>query len=154
MVPEVGNILEGRVTAITKFGAFVELPGKRSGLVHISEVSDAFVRDVNDFLKVHDTVRVKVISVDEKGKIALSIKQATPESEREVPVSKGGKIRENLAEKSEKTEERPAMRENVSTKLLPASFEDKLSRFLKDSDARLLDLKRNTESKRGGRGVR
>ena len=154
MVPEVGNILEGRVTAITKFGAFVELPGKRSGLVHISEVSDAFVRDVNDFLKVHDTVRVKVISVDEKGKIALSIKQATPESAREVPASKGGKIRENLAEKSEKTEERPAVRENVSTKPLPASFEDKLSRFLKDSDARLLDLKRNTESKRGGRGVR
>lgn len=154
MVPEVGSILEGRVTAITKFGAFVELPGKRSGLVHISEVSDAYVRDVNDFLKVHDTVRVKVISVDEKGKIALSIKQATPESAREVPVSKGGKIRENLAEKSEKTEERPAVRENVSTKSLPASFEDKLSRFLKDSDARLLDLKRNTESKRGGRGVR
>ena len=83
MVPEVGSILEGRVTTITKFGAFVELPGKRSGLVHISEVSDAFVRDVNDFLKVHDTVQVKVISVDEKGKIALSIKQAAPESERE-----------------------------------------------------------------------
>ncbi len=154
MVPEVGSILEGRVTAITKFGAFVELPGKRSGLVHISEVSDAFVRDVNDFLKVHDTVQVKVISVDEKGKIALSIKQATPESEWEVPVSKGGKSREKLPEKSEKTEERPAARESTPAKPLPASFEDKLSRFLKDSDARLLDLKRNTESKRGGRGVR
>lgn len=154
MVPEVGSILEGRVTAITKFGAFVELPGKRSGLVHISEVSDAFVRDVNDFLKVHDTVQVKVISVDEKGKIALSIKQAAPESERESSVSKAGNSRGKSVEKSEKAEERPAVRESAPTKPLPASFEDKLSRFLKDSDARLLDLKRNTESKRGGRGVR
>ena len=154
MVPEVGSILEGRVTTITKFGAFVELPGKRSGLVHISEVSDAFVRDVNDFLKVHDTVQVKVISVDEKGKIALSIKQAAPESEREPSASKAGNSRGKLTEKSEKAEERPAVRESAPTKPLPASFEDKLSRFLKDSDARLLDLKRNTESKRGGRGVR
>ncbi len=138
MVPEVGSIVEGRVTAITKFGAFVELPGKRSGLVHISEVSDSFVRDVNDFLKVQDVVRVKVLSVDEKGKIALSMKQAAE------PV-----------EKEEKTaSKKPTVRESAPVKTLPASFEDKLSRFLKDSDARLLDLKRNTESKRGGRGVR
>ncbi len=138
MVPEVGSIVEGRVTAITKFGAFVELPGKRSGLVHISEVSDSFVRDVNDFLKVQDVVRVKVLSVDEKGKIALSMKQAAE------PV-----------EKEEKTaSKKPTVRGSAPAKPLPASFEDKLSRFLKDSDARLLDLKRNTESKRGGRGVR
>ncbi len=138
MVPEVGSIVEGRVTVITKFGAFVELPGKRSGLVHISEVSDSFVRDVNDFLKVQDVVRVKVLSVDEKGKIALSMKQAAePVEKEEKPASK-----------------KPTVRENAPVKTLPASFEDKLSRFLKDSDARLLDLKRNTESKRGGRGVR
>ncbi len=144
MVPEVGSIVEGRVTAITKFGAFVSLPGKRSGLVHISEVSDAFVRDVNDFLKVQDVVRVKVLSVDEKGKIALSIKQAAPEA----------KPQEKSSEKDERTEERPIARASAPQKPLPPSFEDKLSRFLKDSDARLLDLKRNTESKRGGRGVR
>lgn len=144
MVPEVGSIVEGRVTAITKFGAFVSLPGKRSGLVHISEVSDAFVRDVNDFLKVQDVVRVKVLSVDEKGKIALSIKQAAPEA----------KPQEKSSEKDERTEERPTVRASAPAKALPPSFEDKLSRFLKDSDARLLDLKRNTESKRGGRGVR
>ncbi len=144
MVPEVGSIVEGRVTAITKFGAFVSLPGKRSGLVHISEVSDAFVRDVNDFLKVQDVVRVKVLSVDEKGKIALSIKQAAPEA----------KPQEKSSEQDERTEERPNARASAPAKPLPPSFEDKLSRFLKDSDARLLDLKRNTESKRGGRGVR
>lgn len=144
MVPEVGSIVEGRVTAITKFGAFVSLPGKRSGLVHISEVSDAFVRDVNDFLKVQDVVRVKVLSVDEKGKIALSIKQAAPEA----------KPQEKSNEKDERAEERPVVRASAPAKPLPPSFEDKLSRFLKDSDARLLDLKRNAESKRGGRGVR
>ena len=155
MVPEVGSIVEGRVTAITKFGAFVELPGKRSGLVHISEVSAAFVRDVNDFLKVQDVVRVKILSVDEKGKIALSIKQATPETEREEHRHPSEKVREKSTERNERAEDRVrAARVSVAEKPLPASFEDKLSRFLKDSDARLLDLKRNTESKRGGRGIR
>lgn len=73
---EIGSIVEGTVTGIAKFGAFVELPDKKVGLVHISEVSSEYVNDVNDYLKVHDTVKVKVISVDAKGKIALSIKQA------------------------------------------------------------------------------
>ena len=72
---EVGNILEGVVTGITKFGAFVELPGGKVGLVHISEVADVYVKDVNDFLKEKDKVKVKVLSVDEQGKIGLSIKQ-------------------------------------------------------------------------------
>ena len=72
---EVGNILEGVVTGITKFGAFVELPGGKVGLVHISEVADVYVKDVNDFLKEKDKVKVKVLSVDDHGKIGLSIKQ-------------------------------------------------------------------------------
>ena len=66
---EVGNILEGVVTGITKFGAFVELPGGKVGLVHISEVADVYVKDVNDFLKEKDKVKVKVLSVDDHGKI-------------------------------------------------------------------------------------
>ena len=65
----VGIILDGVVTGITKFGAFVELPGGKTGLVHISEVADAYVKDVNDYLKDKDKVKVKVISIDEKGKI-------------------------------------------------------------------------------------
>ena len=71
-----GQILEGTVTGITKFGAFVELSTGETGLVHISEVADSYVNDVNEFLKVKDTVKVKVINVDDKGKVGLSIRQA------------------------------------------------------------------------------
>ncbi|WP_415948814.1 S1 domain-containing RNA-binding protein [Megamonas funiformis] len=135
---EVGNILEGVVTGITKFGAFVELPGGKVGLVHISEVADVYVKDVNDFLKEKDKVKVKVLSVDDHGKIGLSIKQ--------------------LQEKKvEEQNTRPAPRKQFNNDFRKhnnsgASFEDKLSKFLKDSDEKLTDLRRKTDSKRGGRG--
>jgi len=105
-----GQILEGVVTGITKFGAFVELPGGVTGLVHISEVSDTYVKDVNDFLKDKDKVKVKVINIDEKGKIGLSIRQAKP---------------------------KPSI-----------SFEEKLTKFIKDSDERIASLNKNINSKR------
>jgi len=121
--------VEGVITGITKFGAFVELPNGSTGLVHISEVDDEYVKDINDFYKKSDKVSVKVLSVENNGKIGLSIKQAkesyTPNNKKEKRRSESGK---------------------------KASFEDKMDRFLKESDERLLDLKRNTESKRGGRG--
>ncbi len=75
---ENGTILEGKVTGITKFGAFVSLPGGRSGLVHISEVAYSYVNDVNEFLKVGDDVKVKVINIDDNNRINLSIKQTLP----------------------------------------------------------------------------
>ncbi|WP_273062758.1 S1 domain-containing RNA-binding protein [Colibacter massiliensis] len=127
MAIETGNVLEGIVTGITKFGAFVELPEKKVGLVHISEVANEYVKDVHDFLEVGEKVSVKVLSVDDTGKVGLSIKQ------------------------SQENESKKELRRRAG---MPASFEDQLSRFLKDSEARLSDLKRNTESKRGGRGAR
>ncbi len=130
---QVGSVVEGVVTGITNFGAFVELPGGKVGLIHISEVADVYVRDVKDFLKEKDKVKVKVLSVDERGKIGLSIKQLQEPSMRKPPANEG---------------RRPGRF------MPPASFEDKLNKFLKDSDERLTDLKRNTESKRGGRGAR
>lgn len=123
MAIEVGSIVEGVVTGITSFGAFVELPGGVTGLVHISEVADTYVKDVKDYLKERDKVKVKVINIDDKGKIGLSIKQLNPNPQRE----------------------RHSRVPNIS-------FEDKLSKFLKESDERQQDLKRNTEAKRGGRG--
>jgi len=105
-----GQIVEGTVTGITKFGAFVELPGGVTGLVHISEVADSYVKDVNDFLKEQDKVRVKVINIDTNGKIGLSIRQA--------------KVKPDI------------------------SFEEKLNRFLKDSDERIASLNKNINSKR------
>src|SRR6478672_2443657 len=81
---EVGSKLQGKVTGITNFGAFVELPEGSTGLVHISEVADNYVKDINDHLKVGDMVEVKVINVEKDGKIGLSIKKAKdrPESQQ------------------------------------------------------------------------
>ncbi|HNY69097.1 MAG TPA: S1 RNA-binding domain-containing protein [Bacillota bacterium] len=123
---EVGSVLEGRVTGITRFGAFIDIGEGRTGLVHISEIADAFVHDVNDYLKQNDVVRVKVIAV-ESGKVGLSIKQADPNY---------------LAQRARRD------------RAYQQSFEDKLTKFLKDSEERHQDLKRNQDSKRGGRGTR
>jgi S1 RNA binding domain protein len=136
MAIAVGDVVEGEVTGITNFGAFVQLPENKVGLIHISEVSNVYVKDVHDFLKEKDKIKVKVISIDPRGKIGLSLKQLEP-----VPPKSPRPQRPFNAEPKAA---RPAG---------PATFEDKLSKFMKDSDDRLLDLKRNTESKRGGRGA-
>lgn len=147
MTIEVGSVLEGTVTGITKFGAFVELPDKKVGLVHISEVANEYVKDVHDFLKVQDKVNVKVLSVDDKGKIGLSIKQTQP-----APEKKKFRPRTEFRPKHEFRQHNGFDSNRRSSSSL--SFEDRLSKFLKESDERLMDLKRNTESKRGGRGAR
>lgn len=87
MTIEVGTKLQGKVTGITHFGAFVDLSGGVTGLVHISEIADNYVKDVNDHLKIDDIVTVKVINVDKDGKIGLSIKQTVdkPASEQRPP---------------------------------------------------------------------
>ena len=130
---EVGNIVEGKVTGITNFGAFVELSNGQTGLVHISEVADAYVENINDYLKEQDVVKVKIINIRD-GKIGLSIKQADPSYQPREP-TRGG---------------RGGFRGNRG----PRSFEDKLSRFLKESDERLSSLRRSQDSKRGGRGTK
>ena len=151
---EVGAIVEGEVTGITNFGAFVQLPEGKVGLIHISEVSNVYVKDVHDFLKEHDKVKVKVLSVDDRGKIGLSIKQLTPPP---APQPRPQRPQNDNCERRNNNGMRPQgdNREPQSARpMAPVSFEDKLSKFLKDSDDRMLDLKRNTESKRGGRGAR
>ncbi|ETI86460.1 MAG: RNA-binding protein S1 [Negativicoccus succinicivorans] len=148
----VGSIVEGVVTGLAKFGAFVELPDKKVGLVHISEVAHEYVSDINEYLAVDQKVKVKVVSMDDNGKIALSMKQAQPRPK----AASAPAPRYNDAGKAPYTDRRPpaAKRGGNRRSHGPSSFEDKLSRFLKDSDERLSDLKRNTESKRGGRGAR
>lgn len=118
---EAGTVLEGVVVKITHYGAFVELPDGKSGLVHISEIADTYVKDVRDYLKEQERVKVKVLGYNDKGKLDLSVKQALEPSERQARVR------------------------------AKATFEEKLSKFMKESEERLLDLKRNTEAKRGGR---
>src|SRR5690606_31519362 len=80
---EVGSKVKGKVTGITNFGAFVELKEKTTGLVHISEVADTYVKDINEHLAVGDEILVKVINVEEDGKIGLSIKKAKDKPERQ-----------------------------------------------------------------------
>ncbi|RKO67850.1 S1 RNA-binding domain-containing protein [Desulfofundulus salinus] len=123
MPVEVGSVLEGVVTGIANFGAFVQLPGGETGLVHISEVANEYVKDINHFLKVNDRVTVKVISVDSRGKIGLSIRQARDSGER-----------------------------SSRRRRFEPSFEEKLSRFLKESEELQQSLRRSLDAKRGGRG--
>ncbi|MFD1849250.1 S1 domain-containing RNA-binding protein [Oceanobacillus bengalensis] len=124
---EVGSKLQGKVTGITKFGAFVEIEKGKTGLVHISEVAENYVKDINDHLKIGDEVEVKVINVEKDGKIGLSIKKA-------------------------KSNPRPVRQKNPKER--QENFEAKMNRFLKDSEDRLASLKKHTESKRGGRGAK
>ena len=139
MAIEVGAVIEGEVTGITNFGAFLQLPEGKVGLIHISEVSNVYVKDIHDFLKEHQKVKAKVLSIDARGKIALSLKQL--EEKPETPA------------KPVRPKEAPVVEKRAPRQTGPLSFEDKLSKFMKDSDDRLLDLRRNTESKRGGRGA-
>ncbi len=129
---EVGSVVEGVVTGITNFGVFIKLPGGETGLVHISEIADYYVKDINEHLQKKDKVKVKVLSIDGGGKIGLSIKQASKPA---------------APQRSTRKKSSP----NKSFK--PPNFEDKLSSFFKESDERQQDLKKNTEAKRGGRST-
>ncbi len=141
MAVEVGKILEGKVSGIVPFGAFVSLPDGETGLVHISEVSSSFVQNVSDHLSENQAVKVKVISVDEKGKISLSIKKAQPEPKKEkkrAPERPKGIIRPADIDWSAKSQDSEM------------SFEDKMNKFKSDSDERMQALKRNSDSKLSG----
>jgi S1 RNA binding domain protein len=129
MTLKAGNIIEGTVINITNFGAFIDVEGK-TGLVHISEVADTFVKDIREHLKEQDKVKVKVISVDDNGKISLSIKQALPQKKSIKPVEIDWA--------------------NEKSRTNTANFEDIMSKFLKDSEERMQDVKKHQEAK--GRG--
>ena len=121
MTQDNGTVVAGKVTGITKFGAFVKMEDGRSGLVHISEVADTYVSDVEKHLKVGQDVNVKILNTDDRGRINLSIKQAVPKDERPEPkpLDPTGRV--------------------VRRQVEP-SFEDKLKRFMQDSDSKISGL--------------
>lgn len=152
MQVEEGKIVTGKVTGITKFGAFVELEGGVTGLVHISEVSLDYVNDINDHLKIGDTVEAKVLPSEKKGKIGLSIKQAMKEKlgpdafkRKDAPIRRKKQPRPAYAPDFHV---QPA-EVSFSKPDVSLSFEDKLNKFKQTSDERMHDIKRSLESKRG-----
>ena len=153
---EVGTILEGKVTGITKFGAFVQLPGGASGLVHISEIANAFVSDVNDYLKMGDAVKVKVISINEAGKINLSIKQTLPPPAKTERAPRPAQVGASAPRPSAPARTGGARDGSPSYGELhgpssDASFEDKLKHFMQQSDSKISDSKIYNDRKGGGR---
>lgn len=157
---EVGVKLPGKVSGITNFGAFVDLGAGKTGLVHISEVSNSFVKDINEVLKVGDEVEVKVMSIGDDGKIGLSIKRAN-EEERPAREQRAPKKDFKRSNNNFNRSDRPERSGGGNYNRKPAApapkkegFDSLMSSFLKDSDERLSSIKRNTEGKRGGRGGR
>lgn len=140
MAIEIDSILEGRITGIMNFGAFVSLPGGKSGLVHISEIANTFVKDVHEHLQVGQTVRVKVIDINDQGKINLSIKRVVDENKE--PPKKAPDL-------PDRTASQPIMADfgEVAAPTADLSFEEKLKKFMQASDSKNADKRRNTERK-------
>lgn len=135
---EVGAVLEGKVTGITKFGAFVELPGGKTGMVHISEVAPTFVKEIRDYVSENQVVKVKILNIGQDGKISLSMKRvnAAPHSGRAPSYHSAG---------------RPGSFEwQAGRRSEPTDFEGMMAKFKQTSDEKMSDLKRCMESKRGG----
>lgn len=141
----VGEILNGKVTGITKFGAFVALPDGKSGLVHISEISNGFVSDIRSCLSDGQEVKVKVVSVDEKGRINLSIKRAEEKTEAETD-----RAPKNHSDRASAKNFAPSF-EDRSEAPVSDSFEDKLKAFMKASESKMSDIRMNSERKNSGR---
>lgn len=144
MAIEIGSIQEGKVTGIMNFGAFVSLPGGKSGLVHISEISNTFVKDVHDHLQVGQIVKVKVIDINEQGKINLSIKRVQAEEKKE-------ETRETVPKPPVALRSQEPEMGAVAPPSGDLSFEEKLKKFMQASDSKNADKRRNTERKQHAR---
>ena len=138
MQVEVGAIVEGKVTGLTNFGAFVSLPDGKTGMVHISEVAPTYVKEIQE-------VKVKVLSVGDDGRVSLSIKRAMEPEQQRPPQRQqrpgGGHQRRSSPPVWQGS--KPVQTENLS-------FEDMMARFKQVSDEKITDLKRSSESKHGG----
>ncbi len=137
---EIGKIYEGKVKGITQYGAFVDIEGGGTGMVHISEIANTFVSDIREHLTENQAVKVKVIGVNEAGKVSLSIKKAS----------------DNPAPPRQKRNDQHKNKGSVwepkkQTPMSELSFEDMLTRFKQNSEERMCDIKRSTDRKNGSR---
>lgn len=162
---EVGNILEGKVTGITKFGAFIELSGGKTGMVHISEVASSYVKEISDHLTQNQVVKVKVIGISPEGKVSLSIKQAnptpapqpaqtSPRSFNNNAQGSGAPARNNAQSRRPSRPVSYGFERRMNENTQEMSFEDMMARFKQTSDDKISDLKKYTDAKRGSAGRR
>ena len=134
---ETGSVVEGKVVRIKPFGAIVQLEGGAQGLVHISQIANGFVQDINDHVAVGDTVKVKVMSVDEENKkIALSIREALPKAPRQ---------QNNFKSREHKNNYEPRNRQNSVN-----DFEEKMKEWLKQSNERQAGINKRNNRRNGG----
>ncbi len=131
----VGAVLQGTVKSITNFGAFISLPDNRTGLVHISEVANAFVSDIRQHLTEGQTVKVQVIAVDPSGKVNLSIKRLEPKQ----PQNRSGANRSRSP--------RPAAPEQAAPKSQDQIFEERLKQFMSESDSKISSIRQYSDHK-------
>ena len=143
--------MDGTVSSIAKFGAFVNLPERRRGLVHISEIASEYVADVNDFLQVGQTVKVKVLAITPEGKINLSIKRAQPEPERTAPERRAPRPQAQRSSAPRSSAGTPTPQGVVYGSTGDALFEDQLKRFMQESDSRIAGNRLYSDRSRGRR---
>ena len=146
-VLEVGSTVVGTVVKLAEYGAIVRLEGGNTGLVHISEVADTFVRDINDYFKEHDRVCATVLSRNGRGRYQLSTKKVEQPAREPVPPRRPQRRVERIPDPVNLgPEHETTPRSNAADSI---TFEDRLRTFLKDSNDRQFDVKRHLESKRG-----
>lgn len=153
MQVNIGDIVEGKVTGLTNFGAFVKLTTGEVGMVHISEVASSYVKDIKEFLAEGQEVKVKVLAVNEAGKISLSIKQAEPPKpaeNRPHSYENGGKGDRFSDRKPNRPRRSPPVWQGNRQEEKPQSFEDMMAKFKQTSDERQSGLKKPAEGRRSG----
>ena len=138
----VGEILEGKVKSITNFGAFIQLPEDKTGLVHISEITHSFVNDIHEHLTEGQDVKVMVIGLD-NGKINLSIRRTQAPPQR----PQSDRPRQNFDRKPSQDRPRQQTFAAQPAEKQPQSFDDMLKQFMADSDSKISGLKQYSDRK-------
>ena len=165
MALEVGEVFEGKVTGITKFGAFIAMPDGKNGLVHISEIANTYVNDINEFVKEGQVVKVRVIGIGDGGKVNLSMKQAEAPAQprparprynnRDNNNNREGKDNGAAQNSGDRPQRKPAAQNRnaaprtgeVKTTSDNASFEDMMKQFMQESDSRIAGNKMYADHK-------
>ena len=144
---QIGSIVTGKVTGIAKFGAFVEIAPGQSGLVHISEIAGTYVNEVSDYLSEGQQVQVKIVGVDGK-KINLSIKAAGAA----MPTETAAPVQQQQSQRMPARTYQPRVQAvNVIDADGEPSFEDRLKRFMKDSDSKISEIRRSSDRRNGAK---